>query len=112
MLTQDKRCISFHVNALPVAQPRHKVGTINGHARAYIDAKHPVHAFKATVRCAAPNEPPITGPVSLRLMFILPRPKAMQWKTNGPCCRLMNFGYMMPSARTRSISMIWPGHYP
>jgi Holliday junction resolvase RusA-like endonuclease len=77
--------ISFAVPAIPVAQPRQRVTTIGGHARTYMPAKHPVQAFKATTRLAyaeaAGDAEPASGPVMLTLEFLMPRPKAMCWKT-------------------------------
>lgn len=77
--------IRFTVPAVPVAQPRARatVGP-SGHARVYEPKQHPVVAFKATVRtafCSAYDGPPIAGPVQCDLVFVMPRPKSMIWKT-------------------------------
>jgi Holliday junction resolvase RusA-like endonuclease len=45
---------------------------------------HPVAAFKATCRLAAQmaySGPPLDCPLSVRLVFVMPRPSALQWKT-------------------------------
>lgn len=50
----------------------------------YEPTKHPVAAFKATVRMAfqeAYSGPPLTGPLRCDLVFVFPRPQAMIWKT-------------------------------
>lgn len=80
--------IRFTVCAVPIAQPRqrHRVLTVGGRtfAQNFTPAKHPVQSFKATVRLAATEAykgPPIDGPLSLRLVFVLPRPKRMIWKS-------------------------------
>jgi len=82
--------IRFHVPAVPVAQPRqrHRVLTAAGRtfAHNFTPAKHPVQAFKATVRLAfqttvQPHETALAiGPVGLYLTFVLPRPKSLTWK--------------------------------
>lgn len=77
--------IRFTVPAIPVAQPRHRIGMVNGKARAFGAKKsHPVHAFKATVRVAAQNAydgPPLSGPLRCDIVFVLPRTKGQLWKT-------------------------------
>lgn len=87
--------ISFTVPSIPVAQPRqrHRVATINGHTMAmnYTPGKHPVNAFKASVQHAANaayQGPPIEGPLFLRLVFVMPRPGRLIWKSRPmPRCR-------------------------
>lgn len=80
--------ISFRVNAVPIAQPRqrHRVATINGRTMAlnYTPKTAPVNAFKASVQLAAQqvyDDMPMTCPVRLRLVFVMPRPCSMIWKT-------------------------------
>lgn len=68
-----------HVYALevvgnPIPQPRHKVAK-NGNA--YIDAHHPVHAYKHAIYLAAKatyRDPPLEGAIRLKLWFRLRRP--------------------------------------
>lgn len=45
--------IAFSVDGDPVPQPRPRVSTRGGFARAYVPAKHPVHAYRAAVAAAA-----------------------------------------------------------
>ena len=44
---------SFSVPGDPVPQPRPRVSTAGGFARAYVPAKHPVHAYRAGIAAAA-----------------------------------------------------------
>jgi Holliday junction resolvase RusA-like endonuclease len=61
----------------PVAQPRVKVSTRGGFARAYVDAKHPCHAMKEAIRLVWQSNVGrcLTGPVSVRMVFWFDRPK-------------------------------------
>lgn len=45
--------IAFTVEGDPVPQPRPRVSTQGGFARAYVPAKHPVHAYRQAVAAAA-----------------------------------------------------------
>lgn len=45
--------ITFSVPGDPVPQPRPRVSTAGGFARAYVPAKHPVHAYRQAVAAAA-----------------------------------------------------------
>lgn len=75
-------CLSIHVPAIPVAQPRPKATRINGFTRVY-NPKGPVDAFKATVRMAvqqAYQGPPIESPLSVSIIFVFPRTKDLIWK--------------------------------
>ena len=45
--------ITFSVPGDPVPQPRPRVSTAGGFARAYVPAKHPVHAYRAGIAAAA-----------------------------------------------------------
>lgn len=80
--------IRFSVPAIPVAQPRqrHRVAVANGRAfaRNYTPGKHPVNAFKASVRhefVVAYQGPPLDGPLRLAVLFVMPRPGRLVWKT-------------------------------
>lgn len=81
--------ITFRVPAVPVAQPRqrHRAFTVPSGRIAtqnYTPAKHKVQDFKATVRLAAQQAyvgPPLGGAIVLRLVFILPRPGRLRWKS-------------------------------
>jgi len=81
--------IRFHVPAVPVAQPRqrHRVVKIGGKniVQNYTPKSDPVQDFKASVRqsfeAASKGLPPLGGPVTMRVLFILPRPKSLMWKS-------------------------------
>lgn len=77
--------IFIHVPAVPVAQPRPRATIRGHHAAVYSPAKHPVEAFKATVRMAAHSTlgpfVPLDGPLSVDIVFVFPRPKNRIWKT-------------------------------
>jgi Holliday junction resolvase RusA-like endonuclease len=62
----------------PIAQPRVKVSTRGGFARAYADAKHPIHAYKQAIRLAYVNAggDVLEGPVSIRIVCWFGRPKS------------------------------------
>src|SRR5437870_2125192 len=79
------RAIAFTVKGDPVAQPRHRVGAgkAGGKPRAYLPSDHAVHAWKGQVIVAAREAwggKVLTGPLALRLVFLMPRPKGMVWK--------------------------------
>lgn len=76
--------IEFIVPGVPVAQPRARAVAWGGKARVYEPKSHPIAAFKATVRLAfqqAYKGPPLTGPLKCTMIFAMPRPKALIWKT-------------------------------
>jgi Holliday junction resolvase RusA-like endonuclease len=62
----------------PVAQPRPTISTRGGFARAYVDAKHPIHAYKQAVRLAYVNAggEVIEGPVEVKITCWFSRPKS------------------------------------
>jgi Holliday junction resolvase RusA-like endonuclease len=45
--------LTFSVPGEPVPQPRPRVSTRGGFARAYVPAKHPVHAYRQALAAAA-----------------------------------------------------------
>ena len=45
--------ITFSVSGEPVPQPRPRVSTAGGFARAYVPGKHPVHAYREAIAAAA-----------------------------------------------------------
>jgi len=45
--------ITFSIPGEPVPQPRPRVSTRGGFARAYVPAKHPVHAYRQSLAAAA-----------------------------------------------------------
>lgn len=86
--------IQIRVPAIPVAQPRARASTFGGHIKMHTPTSikqadgsrkaHPIVAFKATVRMAFEREyqgAPFAGPLRCDLVFVLPRPKNLIWKT-------------------------------
>jgi Holliday junction resolvase RusA-like endonuclease len=81
--------IKFTVNSVPIAQPRQRHGVVNGFVRNYTPSDHPVVAFKSYVKWSckmAFSGAPLTGPLSMRLIFVFPRPKNKIYK-NKPMIR-------------------------
>lgn len=82
--------ITFTVAAVPVAQPRqrHRIVTTAGggaFVSNYTPKRDPVNGFKAAVALAAQqahgDAGPLEGPLRLELLFIMPRPGYLCWKT-------------------------------
>ena len=77
--------ITFHVPCVPVPMPRPRVGMrfVKGGGKVagiMRDDKHPVHAFKAAVQQAARQVyqgAPLEGPLSMQVVFVMPRPKGL-----------------------------------
>lgn len=75
------------IPAVPVAQPRqrHTVRNIRGKAMAvnYTPKNSPVTAYKAACMLAARSviRSPLTGPLRVDFMFVMPRPNSKIWKT-------------------------------
>jgi Holliday junction resolvase RusA-like endonuclease len=83
--------ISFTVPSVPVAQPRqrHRVMSFGGNSfvKNYTPGKHPVNAFKSAVQVAAKaayQDAPLAGPLSLRVVFVMPRPQKFCRKKDDP----------------------------
>lgn len=75
--------LTFTVPGEPVPQPRPRVSTRGGFARAYVPAKHPVHAYRdaiaASARAAGAG---VHGePVSVVIDFVWERPKSHMRKS-------------------------------
>ena len=83
--------ITFSVPGDPVPQPRPRVSTAGGFARAYVPAKHPVHAYRQAVAAAA-RAAGLTesgDPLNVVIDFVFSRPKSH-----------MNKGGVKPTAPT------------
>lgn len=61
----------------PIAQPRVKVSTKGGFARAYTERDHPIHAYKQAIRLAYVNAGGeiLEGPIEIRIACWFERPK-------------------------------------
>jgi Holliday junction resolvase RusA-like endonuclease len=70
--------VTFRVPGDPIPQPRPRVSTRGGFAKAYVPAKHPVHEFRSRVadaaRAAGLN--PRDGPVSIEIVATFGRPRS------------------------------------
>jgi Holliday junction resolvase RusA-like endonuclease len=76
--------ITLHVPAIPVAQPRQRHAMVAGFIKNYTPAKHPVNAYKATVRMTWQQaeregwQP--GGALEVWLVFVMHRPETLRWK--------------------------------
>ena len=69
--------MKIFVSGEPIAQPRVKVSTKGGFARAYTERDHPIHAYKQAIRLAYINAggEVLEGPVEIRIVCWFDRPK-------------------------------------
>lgn len=69
---------TFTVPGQPVPQPRVRVSTRGGFARAYVPGKHPIHAYRQAVQLAAPKTlgHPSTAAYQLEVEAVFARPKS------------------------------------
>ena len=81
--------ISFTVSGDPIAQPRHKISTRGGFAKAYIPKDHPIHAYKEAIQLAArvamAGQAPVEGPVLVTVLFRFGRPKSHTKAARADC---------------------------
>lgn len=70
--------ITFSVPGDPVPQPRPRVSTRGGFARAYVPGKHPVHAYRRALEAAArvAGVTPTGEPLSVVIDAVFVRPKS------------------------------------
>jgi Holliday junction resolvase RusA-like endonuclease len=108
--------ITFTVPGQPVPQPRHKVTARGRFARAYIEARHPIHAYRQAIALSAQvaGGRPVDGPVELEVEFVFERPPS-HWTKTGlskgapqipPRCDWDNLGKAVSDAITDSAA-IW-----
>lgn len=81
--------ITFTVPGPPVPQPRPKISTWGGRGRAYVEARHPIHAYRQAIVLAATvaargGWTKADGPVVLEVEAILARPPSHLTKTGEP----------------------------
>ena len=76
------RVITFVVQGEPVPQPRPRVSTRGGFARAYVPAKHPVHAYRKQIAAEATKAglEPQSEPVEVIVEAVFVRPKSHMTK--------------------------------
>lgn len=72
------KAISFEVPGDPVPQPRVRVSTRGGFARAYVPGTHPVHAYRTALAEAArqAGATPHGEPVNVVIDLVFARPKS------------------------------------
>lgn len=70
--------ITFSVPGDPVPQPRVRVSTRGGFARAYVPSKHPVHQYRASIlrEALACGLTPISKPIEVIVDAVFVRPKS------------------------------------
>ena len=70
--------VAFTVPGDPVPQPRPRVSTVGGFARAYVPKDHAIHAYRQAVALAAraAGLREATGPVSVIVDAVFGRPKS------------------------------------
>jgi len=70
--------ITFSVQGTPVPQPRARVSTIGGFARAYTPAGHAVHGYRRSIAHAAADAGlrVLTGPLEVVIDAVFERPKS------------------------------------
>lgn len=70
--------ITFSVSGDPVPQPRPRVSTQGGFARAYVPKSHPVHVYRQTLQLAAIDAGlrKTSEPVSVVIDAVFGRPKS------------------------------------
>jgi Holliday junction resolvase RusA-like endonuclease len=75
--------LTFSVLGEPVPQPRPRVSTRGGFARAYVPAKHPVHAYRQSLAAAARDAGlSETGePLNVVIDAVFERPKSHMRKS-------------------------------
>lgn len=76
--TINRMAITFTVPGDPVPQPRPRVSTRGGFARAYVPSKHPVHGYRSSLAAAA-RAAGLTqtgDPLSVVIDAVFERPKS------------------------------------
>jgi len=70
--------ITFTVAGDPVPQPRVRVSTRGGFARAYVPSKHPVHAYRDAIlrEALASGLTPVSEPIEVIIDAVFARPKS------------------------------------
>lgn len=101
--------IAFTVPAVPVAQPRqrHRVIQAGGRTFAsnYLPKSDPVNAFKAACQVAASQAysgPPLDEPISMAIVFVMPRTKPSWLKKESPWFAAWKAGERIPHAVKRN----------
>lgn len=74
--------ITFVVLGTPVPQPRPRVSTRGGFARAYVPSTHPVHAYRKAIAQEATRAgvTPYDAPIEVSINAVFSRPKSHMTK--------------------------------
>lgn len=64
----------------PVAQPRHRISTRGGYAKAYLPKDHPVHVFKKAIALQAAGYIHFAGAVEVSIVAWFPMPSSWSKK--------------------------------
>ena len=79
--------LTFSVPGPPVPQPRPKVSTWGGRGRAYVEARHPIHAYRQAITLRAGMAAKASrwaveaGPVQLEVEAVFERPPSHRTKS-------------------------------
>ena len=92
LATSNRRgmdALTFTVPGPPVPQPRPKISTWGGRGRAYVEARHPIHAYREAIALAAQiaarsGWDKADGPVVLEVEAIFGRPPSHMTRSGEP----------------------------
>ena len=77
--------IEILIQSIPIAEPRKRVRVANGIAMHYTPKRHKVNDFKQAAKIAAKASlrcmSPLTGPIAVELLYVMPRTLNQVWKT-------------------------------
>lgn len=75
--------VTFTIAGQPVPQPRPRVSTAGGFARAYVPSKHPVHLYRQSLAAAARGAglTPTGEPLNVVIDAVFERPKSHMRKS-------------------------------
>lgn len=82
--------LSFTISGPPVPQPRPRISTRGGFGRAYVESKHPIHAYRQAVEIEAveaarqARHRPTKDPVVLEVVAVFGRPPSHLAKSGKP----------------------------
>jgi Holliday junction resolvase RusA-like endonuclease len=105
----ERLVVEFRVPCVPVAQPRqrHRIVSSGGQTFSsnYTPTKDPVNAFKAAAAMAAQQAyrgAPLQGPLSVEMVFVMPRTKPAWLKKSSPWWKPWKSGERVPHAISRN----------
>jgi Holliday junction resolvase RusA-like endonuclease len=113
--------LSFTVSGQPVPQPRARISTRGGFGRAYVESKHPIHAYRQAIEIEAVEAARLSGhkpspdPVVLEVVCVFGRPPSHMTKSGNvrptaprfpPRCDWDNLGKGVSDSITES-EVVW-----